>query len=55
MNNRTYTKQDDPMKVVALRLTNWHTRKAKKIGDGNLSEGVRVALESYDSKNGENK
>lgn len=42
---RIYTEQDDPLKIVSMRLPNWHVRVARKLGKGNLSEGVRIALE----------
>lgn len=42
---RTYTVQDQPMRVHSIRMTCWHVRKAKKLGDGEVSDGVRYALE----------
>ena len=40
-----YTLQDAPMDTYYNRLTAWHARKARKIGEGNLSKGVRIAIE----------
>lgn len=42
---RIYTEQEDPLEVKSVRLTNWHIRHAKKLGNGSLSEGIRLALE----------
>lgn len=42
---RKYTEQDDPLMVKSVRLSNWHIRFARKLGDGSLSEGIRIALE----------
>lgn len=37
--------QDEPMRGYQVRLTHWHMRKAKAIGNGNLGAGVRLAIE----------
>lgn len=50
--NRPYTLQDAPMCVRSVRLTFWHIRRAKRIGSGNLSEGVRIAIECTDTVKG---
>lgn len=42
---RPYTEQTDPYKLIAARVPYWHIRTAKKIGKGNVSEGIRIALE----------
>lgn len=42
---RVYFAQDAPLSKIAITLTNWHKRYAKRLGDGNVSEGVRLALE----------
>lgn len=42
---RIYTEQSDPYKLVAARMPYWHIRTAKKLGKGNVSEGIRIALE----------
>lgn len=34
------------MRPVTVRMTNWHIRAARKFGDGEVSEGVRYALET---------
>lgn len=41
--------QDAPMDSYPVRMTAAHARRARRIGAGNLSEGVRVALEQADS------
>lgn len=33
------------MRVRSVRLTGWHERAAKRFGNGEISEGVRYALE----------
>lgn len=42
---RAYTDQTDPYKLVAARLPYWHIRTARRLGKGNVSEGIRIALE----------
>lgn len=37
---------DGPSRIVSTRLPFWHIQLAKKVGDGNISKGVRIALES---------
>ena len=39
--------QDDPMSNFTIRMTAWHARMGRRIGDGNMSEGFRIALEDY--------
>jgi hypothetical protein len=39
--------QDGPMDVYPHRLRAAHSRKARRIGKGNQSEGVRIALEKF--------
>lgn len=36
------------MSVYYARLTPTHARFARRIGDGNLSEGIRIAIEHYE-------
>lgn len=50
---RVYTDQSDPYKLIAARVPYWHIRMAKKLGKGNVSEGIRIALEhmSHEVKN----
>jgi hypothetical protein len=36
------------MSVYYARLTATHARFARRIGDGNLSEGIRIAIEHYE-------
>lgn len=36
------------MEVYYARLTATHARLARRIGNGNLSEGIRVAIEHYE-------
>lgn len=42
---RVYTEQNENLKLISARLSNWHIRKAKKLGNGVLTEGLRIALE----------
>lgn len=42
---RAYTEQAEPMDATTLRLTNWHRRMARRLGDGNMSDGARLAIE----------
>ena len=37
---------DDPMCGYNVRLTAAHARKARKLGDGNMGEGIRLAIEA---------
>ena len=37
--------QRGSMDVYAVRLTAWHARMARRLGHGNLSRGIRLALE----------
>jgi hypothetical protein len=37
--------QDYPLDNYNARLSAWHARVARKIGDGNLSSGIRKAIE----------
>lgn len=41
----TNFKQDAPMDVYPIRMTAAHARRARKIGQGNLSKGVRKSIE----------
>jgi len=43
----THGFQDDPMNNYTARLTAWHARLARRLGDGNLSAGLRLAVESF--------
>jgi len=36
------TQQDAPMSNYSARLTAWHARHARLIGEGSLSAGVRL-------------
>lgn len=42
--------QDSPMDAYNVRITAWHARKARKLGDGNLALGVRKAIEMAEEK-----
>lgn len=42
--------QDAPMDNYPVRMTAAHARRARRIGQGNLSEGVRRALETVDGE-----
>lgn len=42
---RTYTGQAGPLPTVTARLTLWHVRAARRLGSGNASEGIRIAIE----------
>jgi hypothetical protein len=37
--------QDGPMDAYSVKLTSWHARMARRLGSGNLSRGMRIALE----------
>jgi hypothetical protein len=39
---------DVAMEVYYARLTATHARLARRIGQSNLSEGIRVAIEHYE-------
>lgn len=39
-------RQDAPMSVYPVRLTAAHAIAARRIGAGNLSDGVRMAVEA---------
>jgi hypothetical protein len=39
--------QRDSMDVYTMRLTSWHARMARRLGQGNLSRGVRLAIERF--------
>jgi hypothetical protein len=39
--------QDDPMDVYPHRMSAAHARKARRIGKGNESRGVRIAVEAF--------
>jgi len=41
-------KQDGPMDVYPHRMAAAHARKARKIGGGNESKGVRIAIEKFE-------
>lgn len=43
--------QDSPMSNYTARMTAWHARMARRISAGNLSEGLRIALEDYVLRN----
>lgn len=42
---RVYTGQSAALPQTTVRLTYWHIRAARRLGSGNVSEGVRLALE----------
>lgn len=44
----TYWYQEDRMDNYNLRITAKHARRARKEGNGNLSLGVRIAIEKLD-------
>lgn len=45
--------QEEPMKVITVRLTNWHIRKARGFGAGCLTDGIRYAIDlAIDNKEG---
>lgn len=49
---RSKLRQDTPMDVYPVRLTAAHALLARKFGEGNLSDGVRLAIESLKDKQG---
>lgn len=40
-----FTTQADPLEVTAVRLTKWHKRKARHLGNGNQGDGICYAIE----------
>jgi len=46
---RIYTGEGAPLQTATIRLSVWHVRAARRIGKGNASEGVRLAIELADS------
>lgn len=42
---RAYTGPCIPMQAVTLRMHVWHLRVALRYGNGNVSDGMRYALE----------
>lgn len=49
---RVYTNQDLAMETVTARLTFWHLRMARRLGNGNVSAGIRLALETINEPMG---
>ena len=45
---RIYAGEGHPLQMVSVRLPLWHVRAARRIGNGNASEGIRVAIELAD-------
>jgi hypothetical protein len=39
-----------PMEVFSVCLTAWHVRQARRMGSGNMSMGIRIAIESYEKR-----
>jgi hypothetical protein len=37
--------QDSPMSVYTVRLPAWYAIRARKLGQGNLGNGIRIAIE----------
>lgn len=33
------------LRNMSVRLTYWHVRKARRLGKGNVSDGIRYAIE----------
>lgn len=46
---RIYTGEGAPLQTATIRLSVWHVRAARRIGQGNASEGIRLAIERADS------
>jgi predicted RNA-binding protein YlqC (UPF0109 family) len=44
--------QEEPLKLVSVRLSFWHIQTAKKAGKGNISRGIRTILESAKHQQG---
>lgn len=42
---KIYDFEEEPLKPIAVRLTEYHKRLAKRFGEGNASAGIRKALE----------
>ena len=44
---RLYQGLRDPLVSQSVRLTLWHIRAARRIGGGNVSDGIRAAIERF--------
>gem|GEM_PF-6743873 len=42
---RVHSDQENPMDAYQARMTAWHARQARKLGEGNLSAGIRFCIE----------
>lgn len=42
---RKYTGMNAPLHNFTSKLSIWHERAARRIGGGNASEGIRIAIE----------
>lgn len=51
-NMPTHGNQEVPLKVVSVRLSYWHIRQVKKLGNGSFTEGIRKAVDTALSKKG---
>ena len=38
-------KQNTALDTYSVRLTAWHARQARKIGNGNMGDGIRLCIE----------
>lgn len=41
------------LRNLSVRLSYWHVRRARKLGDGNVSDGIRYAIETAKEKDEE--
>lgn len=37
--------QDVPINVYSVRLPAWYAIRARRLGDGNMSNGIRIAID----------
>jgi hypothetical protein len=44
------SEEEEAMKCYSVRLSNKLTREARKIGEGNISEGIRKSIKKYNEK-----
>jgi N-methylhydantoinase B/oxoprolinase/acetone carboxylase alpha subunit len=40
----------DAMDAFSVRLSAWHAYHARRIGDGNMALGIRVAVENHEKR-----
>lgn len=38
------------LRNLSVRLSYWHVRRARKLGNGNVSDGIRYAIETAEER-----